>query len=61
MTELRRTLPKKVQLKATASAPHVDKLGVFARDAETINNQPLYVNEGKADLKTAIWWAPPDR
>jgi hypothetical protein len=61
MTELRRTLPKKLRLKAAATAPHADKLGVFVRDAETINNKPLYINEGKVDPKTAIWWAPPDR
>jgi hypothetical protein len=60
MTELRRTLPKKLRLKAAASTPHADKLGVFVRDAETINKKPLYVNEAD-DPKTAIWWAPPDR
>lgn len=59
MAQLRRAIPKKVSLKAQASAAHADKLGVFVRDAEIVNNKPLYVNEGEP--KTAIWWAPPDR
>ena len=60
MTELRRALPKRVQLEASASTPHADKLGVFVRDAETVNNKPLYVKKGNANPKTAIWWVPPD-
>ena len=59
MTQLRRALPKKVSLKAPVTAAHADKLGVFVRDAEMVNNKPLYVNEG--GQQTAIWWAPPDR
>ena len=58
MTQLRRAIPKKVSLKAPESNPHADKLGVFARNAEIVNNKPLYVNQGEP--KTAIWWAPPD-
>ena len=54
MTQLRRSLPKKVSLKAPVTAAHADKLGVFVRDAEMVNNKPLYVNEG--GQQTAIWW-----
>ena len=58
MKQLRRMLPKKIVLKAPESAPHADKLGVFRRDIETINDKPLYINQSNAN--TAIWWAPPD-
>ena len=58
MTELRRMLPKKIKLTAAASVPNADKLGVFSRDVETVNNKPLYVSE--SDPEIAIWWAPPD-
>ena len=54
------TLPIKVHLRATASIPFADKLGIFARNTETVNNRPLYVECG-SDPKVAIWWAPPDR
>ena len=58
MTELRRMLPKRVKLTAVGSVPHEDKLGVFSRDVETVNNKPLYVSESNPEI--AIWWAPPD-
>ena len=58
LRELRLMLPTKIRLTASETAYHADKLGVFTRNAETIHDKPLYVNETNPSI--ALWWAPPD-